>query len=821
MIQQGIHLERLYCSLDGIPGVPAYDAVPVHTFSAAQLCLNATYASSMDLIHSRRASPDARGHAIENVTNIVYMSTSLLCQVLVDYFVQHFFCFLQSPYFLSICAAYDSLFLSLILMHCIPLEDPHVLSYLAALCASRNMFLKHDFLARITFFATPRRPLPSLFLVIKMLSSFPYTYQLTSTQCSSSYYVSADSQHSAPPNIDSSHSRCISYSGGRPHVFTLEEIGNHIIGGYDAISNHEVHDVAFKFIDYVDDSTGGAAYPANQNFVHAYVPLPCLLPYLSLKMGLKIAELHHINLDPHVPKSKLNSLLQGHSCVSCDLYRSVFSVVTSKAAKDRDRKRAIKVENTMSPVSVLPFTNDLVDIDKKCGQALSHKDSDHQPAEFPPMPIDSKLQHKIVSEFCESLTPDALEEAGCAVCGQLVPVSQLTRLKAVKNLLHILHASGVTRLECSLPAQPIREIKGPVLDCTCNRICNNCRQCLRNGKAPPYALARGLWLGAVPDVLSSLTYIERLLVAHVRINSCFIRVASSGLRKMSSHVIAFESPVPKIYRKLPPPVEDLDEVLAILFTGLCEPTEKEFQRTLLLVRRNHVARALEWLRLNHSEYADLEIAYDELGRYPEGSPPVSVLYQYSLTNKVAEGTSVFDDAPDDGVQQGDCPFVVHGLMGEQLDTKSITVLKGIALRHWNNCGAALAISHDASPQSVYNNPNLYPQIFPWLFPYGLGGIGATKLSEKLHKRYLLMYHDKHFQRDVCFPFVAFSHQQVKASTTGGVLLTETKKLANRLLYVIIITLLHLYYKLNLKRGQSVKFLIGVGLYTVHSVQYAK
>ena len=40
-------------------------------------------------------------------------------------------------------------------------------------------------------------------------------------------------------------------------------------------------------------------------------------------------------------------------------------------------------------------------------------------------------------------------------------------------------------------------------------------------------------------------------------------------------------------------------------------------------------------------------------------------------------------------------------------------------------------------------------------------------------------------------------------------------------YVIIITLLHLYYKLNLKRGQSVKFLIGVGLYTVHSVKYTK
>ena len=309
---------------------------------------------------------------------------------------------------------------------------------------------------------------------------------------------------------------------------------------------------------------------------------------------------------------------------------------------------------------------------------------------------------------------------------------------------------------------------------------------MRNGKVPHYALANGLWLGAVPNVLSSLSYIERLLVARVRVNSCFIRVASSGLRKMASHVIAFESPVPKLYQSLPPPVEDLDEVLAILFTGPCKPSEKEFERTPLLVRRKKVADALEWLKLNHIDYADLDISYEELNRYPEHVPPVSLHYQHSLTNKVEEGTSVFDDAPDDGVEEGDCPFVVHGLTGDQLTTKSTSALKGIALRHWNNHGAALGISHDASPQSIYNNPSLYPQIFPWLFPYGLGGIGSTKLSDQVHKHYLLMYHDKRFQRDPCFPFVAFSHQQVKSSTTGGFLLAETRKfndIAERLLNI--------------------------------------
>ncbi|KAF8228309.1 hypothetical protein L208DRAFT_1292353 [Tricholoma matsutake] len=138
---------------------------------------------------------------------------------------------------------------------------------------------------------------------------------------------------------------------------------------------------------------------------------------------------------------------------------------------------------------------------------------------------------------------------------------------------------------------------------------------------------------------------------------------------MASHVIIFESPVPKVYHYIPPPMEDLDEVLAVLFTDTCKPTEKEYQCTLLLVRRKQVADALEWLKLNHSDYADLEIAYDELNHYPEKSRPVPVEYQYSITNKVEEGTSAFDDALDDGVEEGDCPFVVHGITGDQYNTR--------------------------------------------------------------------------------------------------------------------------------------------------------
>ena len=826
LMKQDIHLQvgllqacHSSC-FDGIPGdpVPVPVSISVLTSPSWEVC---TARLSLNMLYG-------------------YISMPLSFKFVILSFAQRSFFLLPIPpaYSMSIHASYRNLFLSLIFIHCIPFREPYVLSYLAFLRVLRNMILKHDFVVRVTSLSTARRiSLPWLRLGLIFLIFYrqhPSWNLNSSVQCS--YLNSADLRQSAASfDIDDSCRRCL--GGGRQHMFSFEDVGAHIVGACDVDRNS-----SFQFIDHVD-SADQVAYPIDQNFVCAKVPLPHLLPYLSLKMGLKIAELHHVNVHPRVPKSELLSCFSDHSCVSrsCNPYCSVFSVVASKAARDRNRKNAIKGEKKKLPLkevldnskSCERSTSDQGEVDgqflkflpKPLDNNLSHKiignfcktltpvkevlenskscerstrdhgevdtqflDSVHpsQPVEFPPKPLDNNLSHKIISNFCETLTPDALDEAGCAVCGQLVPVKQLTRLKAIKNLLHMLHASGVTRLERSLSTQPIREIKGPVLDYTCNRVCDNCRQCLRNGKTPPYALASGLWLGAVPEVLSRLTYVERLLVARVRVNSCFVRVASSGLRKMASHVIAFESPVQKLYRKLPPPIEDLDEVLAILFTGPCEPTEKEFQRTPLLVRRNHVAQALEWLKLNHSDYADLEIAYNELDRYPENSPPVSVLYQQSETNKVAEGTSVFDDALDDGVDQGDCPFVVHGLMGDHLDTKSVTALKGIALRHWNNRGAALAISHDTSPQSIYKNPNLYPQIFPWLFPYGLGGIGAAKLSEKLHKRRLLMYHDKRFQRDICFPFVAFSHQQVKASTSGGFLLAETQKfneIANRLLNV--------------------------------------
>ena len=334
-----------------------------------------------------------------------------------------------------------------------------------------------------------------------------------------------------------------------------------------------------------------------------------------------------------------------------------------------------------------------------------------------------------------------------------------------------LSSSGVTRIERKDASSPVREYTGPVLDYLCSHVCDNCRHIIRKGKVPRLALANGLWLGKVPDELNSLRFVEKLLIAKVRHTCSYVKVAS-GMRKMKANIIAFESPVPKIYNILPPPREDMDDVLAILFTGPCKPTQDDLNRTPFLVRRNYVAKALRWLKLNHIDYADIEISIDNLNEYREDLPPVSIEYREAITNKVAEGTSVFDNDIDDGAEEGDCPFSVHGLTGEALDTMSTNAIKAMAIRHLNSGGKMLAIGHSDKFESMWNNPQLYPQMFPWLFPYGLGGIGSTDISEKAHKQHLLMYHDKRFQVDVNFPFVAFCHEQTKASTTQSFLLVD-------------------------------------------------
>ena len=123
------------------------------------------------------------------------------------------------------------------------------------------------------------------------------------------------------------------------------------------------------------------------------------------------------------------------------------------------------------------------------------------------------------------------------------------------------------------------------------------------------------------------------------------------MRKMKANIVAFESPVQKIYAVLPPPCKDIDKVLAFLFTGPSKPTPETLHGCHLLVRQNPIMNVLEWLKLNHADYADIEISKENMA---QTMPPVSIEYRPAVTNKVPEGTSMYDHKDEDRTTEGDC-----------------------------------------------------------------------------------------------------------------------------------------------------------------------
>lgn len=196
--------------------------------------------------------------------------------------------------------------------------------------------------------------------------------------------------------------------------------------------------------------------------------------------------------------------------------------------------------------------------------------------------------------------------------------------------------------------------------------------------------------------------------------------------------------------------------------------------------RNKVMAALQWLALNHPLYSTVTISQANLDSYPENEPPVGLLFRRS-TAENAEALPVYETVSDRLTEHGEAPFIVHGLDCAELARMTYDAKVALAVRHFDQGHAALAYGHESSPETMYHNARLFPGMFPWLYPYGRGGFENHYIDKKLdradHIRLNLMYHDRRFQTDRCFPFIVFNHEQIRASSQGGFLLTHRKNFA--------------------------------------------
>lgn len=88
-------------------------------------------------------------------------------------------------------------------------------------------------------------------------------------------------------------------------------------------------------------------------------------------------------------------------------------------------------------------------------------------------------------------------------------------------------------------------------------------------------------------------------------------------------------------------------------------------------------------------------------------------------------------------------------------------LRAAAVRHLKKKGGGyIEIPHEPEPVNEFFNPNLFPMIYPTLFPYGIGGFEdsscSVKLSMKRYVKHLFNLADRRFQEHYSFLFTVFN-----------------------------------------------------------------
>jgi hypothetical protein len=333
---------------------------------------------------------------------------------------------------------------------------------------------------------------------------------------------------------------------------------------------------------------------SGEAFLACNIPIALIAHILTATQANKVAKEHNIHALSHKPLSVKQIAIKSHVCtISCNRYVSVFKPVKKNQKSiqhvHKPQKAKLKEIKKIGKVQVRKSSDSWR---KPARMVTNHKYYIQEKNKFPPSPPSKHLMHKIISGFCKDTHPSKFEEAGCAVCGQLVAITKLTKLKDIKCSFDPLVRIGVTRLQRNSAVDPIKEIEGPIIDANCKHVCHECIGFLEKKVMPPMALANGLWVGNVPKELSDLTFVERLLVSRIRSNCCIVHVLKGGW-KMQANAIMFPSPVPKLCNILPPPIEELDEVIAFMFTGVVQPTAEDMKRTPMLARQKYISAALE------------------------------------------------------------------------------------------------------------------------------------------------------------------------------------------------------------------------------------
>ena len=191
-----------------------------------------------------------------------------------------------------------------------------------------------------------------------------------------------------------------------------------------------------------------------------------------------------------------------------------------------------------------------------------------------------------------------------------------------------------------------------------------CDRCKRDKKktVKSFSSANGIDPGSVPNQLKGLTQVEEMLIAKACLGMRDYRL-KGGQRGYGGHVVNLAQNIGDLVNSLPRPARDFPIIVVPHQGG--EGTHKD-----LLVRRQRVFTALNWLRANNTFYSDIRINANNLNALPDNDS-LQDLYESC-------GDDGLDSERDTGPQQDgasggdeDTEFLLRSVVGSGMQENAI------------------------------------------------------------------------------------------------------------------------------------------------------
>lgn len=423
-------------------------------------------------------------------------------------------------------------------------------------------------------------------------------------------------------------------------------------------------------------------------------------------------------------------------------------------------------------------------------------------SKFPPS-LTKEIKNNVISNWLDKFSNQSMKLVVCAVCAERLLESQTDVIPLSEQQLSILTNSSLpvgifpTTYDPATFHHAILDSKGFVPQDDGSHhfvICKSCGNYLKRMKLPPLALANDNYLGrdCVPENIRKLfedaTPVELSLIARYRVRCTIHKYSAKDVsspdsaapsqRYLHGNTITFANECTSLLSVLPPPSEVLGETICVMFVGAVFPSPEEIQKmTPLLARRHVVWDLLNWLKSNHPGYKDVTLSRDNLDSLlpldSESGPRIpNGVFMSHIPSKARDSeSSGYTNEEDDLVEGPSIPTALNGIISQTIEGLTIRENKALAIKHWKSGGGAFTIPHSSEPINEYNNPTLFPCMFPHLFPWGLGGFEdkgrRVPVGLEAHVKHMLNLSDTDPQTDHSFSFVAMNILQRRTTAKAS------------------------------------------------------